>query len=293
MRSLGMALLAKALQICKALTLCAFLVENYADRYFRSNAGQYIRWKRNQPSSALPTCLLFQSEFISWGAEHWWWLLAGATSMFGWIYLGRQTVSEINKRRIALVMSLIPVVIWTAGSVQLACSDNPIDIGLLLPFHVCYFLNLLMPVMLWRRSYFLFEISYFMVMAGCIQALITPDLQQSFPDMLNIRYFFVHIGLAQSILFAIWVYGFRPTWASLGKSLLWANIYFVFVAAINYALGTNFMYLCHKPPAPTMLDLFGDWPWYILGGELLALALFTVVMLPFVVRRRLRPLPSR
>ena len=49
------------------------------------------------------------------------------------------------------------------------------------------------------------------------------------------------------------------------------------------AKDTNFMYLRRKPPTTTMLDLFGDWPWYILGGELLALVLFAVVMLPFSV----------
>ncbi len=181
-------------------------------------------------------------------------------------------------------MALIPVVLWTLAGVQIARDPGPLRLDLILPFHVCYFLNLLMPVMLWRKSYFLFEISYFMVMAGCIQALLTPDIPQSFPDTLNIRYFFVHIGLVQSILFAIFVYGFRPTWHSFGKSFLWSNIYFVFISGINYLLDTNFMYLRHKPPTPTLLDLFGEWPWYILGGELLALVLFTVVMLPFALR---------
>ncbi len=234
------------------------------------------------------TLLLFQSNFTAWGAEHWWWLVAGLASIVSWTYLGRQVVSETTKRRIALIMSLIPVVVWSLGSIEVL-DATPVDIGLLLPFHVCYFLNLVMPFMLWRRSYFLFEISYFMVMAGCIQALFTPDLQQGFPDLMNLRYFFVHIGLAQSILYAIFVYGFQPTWGSLGKSFLWSNIYFVCIAGINYLLGTNFMYLSHKPPTPTLLDLFGEWPWYILGGELLALALFTVVMLPFVLRRTAAP----
>jgi hypothetical integral membrane protein (TIGR02206 family) len=141
-------------------------------------------------------------------------------------------------------------------------------------------------VLLWRRSYFLFEVSYFLIMAGCIQALFTPDLQTVFPDYINIRYFFVHIGLVQSILYAIFVYGFRPTWRSFGKSFLWSNVYFVFVIGVNALLGTNFMYLRQKPPTPTLLDLFGDWPWYIAGAELLALVLFAVVMLPFAFRKK-------
>jgi len=235
--------------------------------------------------------LLFQAGFVNWGAEHLWWLLAAAASMLCWIMTGRRLDTELDKRRLALAMSLIPVAIWASVSIQLLQAPPPLRLDLILPFHICYFLNLLLPVMLWRKSYFLFEVSYFMVMAGCIQALLTPDIPQSFPHIFNIRYFFVHIGLAQSILYAVFVYGFRPTWRSFGKAFLWSNIYFVFVAGINVLLGTNFMYLCQKPPTATLLDLFGPWPWYILGGELLALVLFTVVLLPFV--RFTRPTPWR
>ncbi|TNE58058.1 MAG: TIGR02206 family membrane protein [Bacteroidetes bacterium] len=228
--------------------------------------------------------MIFQATFVHWGPEHYWWLAAGAASAIAWIYIGRQLTAEKQKRQLALAMALIPAVIWTGATINILQAPGPVAWDLVLPFHVCYFLNLLMPFMLWRKSYFLFEISYFMVMAGCIQALFTPDIPQPFPDWMNIRYFFVHIGLVQSTLFAIFVYGFSPTWRSLGKSLLWTNIYFVFVSAVNFLMDTNFMYLRKKPPSRTMLDLFGDWPWYILGGELLALVLFTVVMLPFAFR---------
>lgn len=232
------------------------------------------------------TFLFSDPVFVSYGAEHLLWLAAGVASMVVWISLGMRQSTDLGRRRVGLIMSLIPAAIWLASSAWLAFTMNPVNLDLVLPFHICYFINLLFPIMLWRRDYFLFEVSYFMVMAGCIQALLTPDLQTTFPDHYNVRYFFVHIGLAQSVLYAIFVYRFRPTWRSLGKSLLWSNIYFVFVALLNWSLGTNFMYLCHKPPSPTMLDLFGDWPWYILGGEVLALVLFTVVMLPFVLRRQ-------
>ncbi|MCB0533813.1 MAG: TIGR02206 family membrane protein [Lewinellaceae bacterium] len=235
--------------------------------------------------------LLFQADFVNWGAEHQWWLAAAVASIVCWIFVGRQLTNELQQRRLALLMSLIPVAIWASVSVQLLQAPPPLRLDLILPFHICYFLNLLLPFMLWRKSYFLFEVSYFMVMAGCIQALLTPDIPQSFPHPFNIRYFFVHIGLAQSILFAVFVYGFRPTWRSFGKAFLWSNIYFVFVAGINLLLGTNFMYLCKKPPNPTLLDLFGEWPWYILGGELLAVVLFTVVLLPFL--RITRPAPEQ
>ncbi|MFN0036537.1 MAG: TIGR02206 family membrane protein [Saprospiraceae bacterium] len=219
--------------------------------------------------------------FQSYGLEHFIWLAMGAASTFFWIWLGRKQTTELGQRRIGLVQSLLPAVLWVALALYIAFFVRPLDLGLVLPFHVCYFINLLLPVMLWRRSFFLFEITYYMVMGGCIQALLTPDLQQSFPHHLNARYFFVHIGLVQSTLYAIFVYRFRPTWQSFGKAFLWANLYFVFVLVINHLLGTNFMYLSRKPNAPTLLDLFGEWPWYIVGGEFLCFLIFALVMLPF------------
>lgn len=230
--------------------------------------------------------LLFAPDFQSYGSEHFIWLVIGIASTLSWIWLGRKQTTEIGQRRIGLIQSLIPAALWILISIYMAVFVRPLDLGLVLPFHICYFINLMLPVMLWRRSFFLFEISYYMVMGGCLQALLTPDLQHPFPHYINFRYFVVHMGLVQSILYAIFVYRFRPTWRSFGRAFLWANIYFVFVLGINYLLGTNFMYLSHKPNAPTLLDLFGEWPWYIVGGEFLCLMMFTLVMLPFAFDKK-------
>jgi hypothetical integral membrane protein (TIGR02206 family) len=224
---------------------------------------------------------LFSPGFQNYNLEHLIWLALGMASCFFWIWLGKKQRTEIGQRRVGLIQSLLPVAMWCIITLYVVFFERPIDLGLVLPFHACYFINLVLPFMLWRRSYFLFEITYFMVMAGCIQALITPDMQDSFPHPINMRYFFIHIGLVQSILYAALVYQFRPSWRSLGKAFLWSNYYFIGVLGVNYLLNTNFMYLRQKPPTPSLLDLFGEWPWYIVGGEILCLLMFTIVMLPF------------
>jgi hypothetical integral membrane protein (TIGR02206 family) len=224
--------------------------------------------------------LLFK--FINYGTEHFAWLFAGLCSVVFWVKLGQRQRDDLGQRRVGLAMSLIPALWWTAVSLWMALFERPPNLNLVLPFHVCYAANLLLPLMLWWRSYALFEVLYFVVMAGCIQALLTPDLQTNFPERINLRYFIVHIGLVQSVLYAVWVFGFRPQWRGLLRAVLWMNLYFLAIIPINMLLGTNFMFLRQKPPSPNLLDLFGPWPWYILGAEMLGVLLFVVVLLPFL-----------
>jgi hypothetical integral membrane protein (TIGR02206 family) len=81
--------------------------------------------------------------------------------------------------------------------------------------------------------------------------------------------------------------GFRPTWKSLWKTMLLINIYLVVVTGINVLLGSNYMYTLHKPATASLLDHMGPWPWYLLSGEMVALAMFTLLFLPIVLSDRL------
>jgi hypothetical integral membrane protein (TIGR02206 family) len=229
--------------------------------------------------------LLFFYQFKSYGSEHLLWLLYGIVAIIFWIWLGNKQTDDYGKRWVGMIMSLLPALCWLGIAVHKIIQDDPIDLNLVLPFHVCYFVNLCLPIMMWRKSYALFEVFYFVVMAGCAQALLTPDVETNFPEIIHIRYFFVHIGLVHSILYAIFVFQYAPTWRGLWKAFFWMNIYFLFAGAVNYLLGTNFMFLCHKPGSATLLDHLGEWPVYILAGEVLAIVLFMVVLLPFVIRK--------
>ena len=51
-------------------------------------------------------------------------------------------------------------------------------------------------------------------------------------------------------------------------------------------MGTNYSYTMAKPDGTSVLDLFGGWPWYILGGELIMMVLFTLLMMPFAFKQR-------
>jgi hypothetical integral membrane protein (TIGR02206 family) len=69
------------------------------------------------------------------------------------------------------------------------------------------------------------------------------------------------------------------------RAMLATNLYAVIPGICDYVYQTNYMYLRDKPPAPTLLNLLGPWPWYIIVCEVLAFVLFYLLYLPF---RRLR-----
>jgi hypothetical integral membrane protein (TIGR02206 family) len=54
---------------------------------------------------------------------------------------------------------------------------------------------------------------------------------------------------------------------------------------VNRLTGGNYLFLSRKPEGGSLLDLLGPWPWYILSLEAVALLLFTILYLPFVIGR--------
>lgn len=229
-----------------------------------------------------PSIYIDNSNFLAWSQEHFVWLFYGFFSTLFWIYWGRKSPTEYRKRMIGATMAGFGVLVWLMTQ-WVMFYTNQVQLRFALPFHLCYFLNLVLPFMVWKRSFALFDLLYPIVMAGCLQALITPDLVHASPHYKSLRYWLVHIGLIQSMLYAIFVYGFRPTAKGILKCALFLNAYALCLAPLNLWLDTNFLYL--REPAPgSIMELFGPWPWYLVGLEALMFVLFSVVYLPFAGR---------
>ncbi len=159
------------------------------------------------------------------------------------------------------------------------------SIQTMLPFHVCAVMVWLTPVLLIKKNHTVFEFYFFLGLAGATQALLTPDVGiYGFP---HFRYFSAFISHGLIVLSAVYmavVEKFRPTWRSIVKVAVWANVYMVIIFFVNQAIGANYMFVAHVPDDPSLIDFLGPWPWYILALEGIGLILFLLLYAPYALR---------
>jgi len=150
-----------------------------------------------------------------------------------------------------------------------------------LPLYLCSLIALLIPIFTYYRKYWMFEVLVFWIIGGTLQGVITPDIAIGFPSFDYFRYWTVHLGLLSIIFYVVFVFKMKPTLRSVFKSFLAFQAYLVVMVGLNYALDANYFYLIEKPKSATLLDHFGDWPYYIMVGQLTLIPLFLLVYLPF------------
>jgi hypothetical integral membrane protein (TIGR02206 family) len=162
-----------------------------------------------------------------------------------------------------------------------------------LPLHLCTLTLLLSILLLLFRNYYIYEFVFFAGILGALQALLTPVLDIAFPHFWYFYFFIGHGGIMVTAVFMTAVEGFRPTWISIGRTMLWLNILMLVVIPINNMTGANYMFLARKPETPSLLDLLGPWPWYILSLEGIALLLCILLYVPFIIIGKVAAMANR
>lgn len=78
-----------------------------------------------------------------------------------------------------------------------------------------------------------------------------------------------------------WVEGCRPTFRSVLKTMGFLNALLVVALVANAWTGGNYLFVSRKPDNPSLIDFLGPYPWYILSLEGVAVALFSLLYVPF------------
>jgi len=155
----------------------------------------------------------------------------------------------------------------------------------MLPLHLCSVLVWVSAFMLLTGNYVIYEYAYFMGIAGAIQALLTPDAGiYGFPHFRFVQTMISHGTIVTAAIYMTVVEGSRPYWSSLKRVAIGGNLYMLVIFILNQVLGSNYLFIAHKPETASLMDMLGPWPWYILSLEVIALAMCLLLYMPYAIR---------
>lgn len=212
------------------------------------------------------------------------WVILGLTVLaLAFLIWLRRTGSPwaSNAERILAVALLIN---WPV-SILAHFLEGDLNLQNSLPFHLCDVSAMAGAIALVRHQRLAAEVVYFFGLAGTLNGLITPALLQDFPHPTFFSFFLGHSGVVIAAVHVVAGLQIMPSRGAPIRMLGYLVGYAAVMSPINWALATNYGFLCWKPPSPSLMDALGPWPWYVGSLALLALAFFTLLNVPFLIRR--------
>ena len=206
-----------------------------------------------------------QREFTAYGPSYWAVIAVFAIGSGLLVWIGRSQ-TESQARRLGRILGAVTAAIY--GTV-LVYSLIPPTISESVPLRLTDLATIAAVCALWSQRHWAFALTYYWGLTLSTQALISPVLKSpDFPNYQFLVFWAIHLLVVWAAIYLTWGRGMRPQWRSyriaVVATLLWAAVTFTF----NRIAGTNYGFLNRKPATPTLLDVLGPWPLYILtaGG---------------------------
>ncbi len=234
--------------------------------------------------------------FVTFGGQHFLGLVVSLACGIALVWVARSSGSARFDRAVRWTLAMgclasqafmLNFWTWTGAPVRL-----------LLPLHLCDVGLLIAPVALLTGNRYVYELLYFWGIGGAVQALLQPNITTGYPTAQCACFFLGHGLIVTSALYATVVMRRRPTGWSVLRVWLITNAYGLLMLPVNHALGTNYLFIMWKPATPSLLDIMGPWPYYLLVLDVVALLVMCLCYLPFFVldwrsKRRLLMEPQR
>jgi len=146
-----------------------------------------------------------------------------------------------------------------------------------LPFQLSDAVTLVAAAALLRPAPLLVELAYLWALSASLQAVITPDLGDDFPDVLYFTYFASHSGAIAAACLLVFGAGRALRPGAVPRVYAITAAFAGCAAIATVASGGNYMFLRRKPARGSLLDAMGPWPVYIVVAAGLALVLFAAL----------------
>ncbi|MFC4408974.1 TIGR02206 family membrane protein [Chungangia koreensis] len=156
-------------------------------------------------------------------------------------------------------------------------------VGRSLPLELCNIGLLLCILLLLTKKSIFFELLFFLAIFGATLAIFTPALKYDFPHYRFFHFFIAHAAIVWVSLYYWLVKGYKLTFYSVIKLLIFLNTLLPVVLYVNQMHNGNYWFLRHKPVSPSLFDIMGPYPWYILTfeGMLLMVCIFGWLLIRF------------
>ena len=155
------------------------------------------------------------------------------------------------------------------------------------PLHACHISSYTAGLFLLTREQKFFDFAYFWGLGGATMALLTPDVEFTFPDLDFITLFFGHGLLFFSLIYVVIVVKQKVTFGSLVNALKYSLILLPIMYVLNVLIGgepgyeANLWYLMKAPAGDSLMSLFPSPPWHVFPVFPLVAVIFYMLYLPF------------
>lgn len=157
-----------------------------------------------------------------------------------------------------------------------------------LPMHLCAWANVITALALFSKNNTLAAIAWCWVMMGSINGLITPQLDNPFPEIPYIYFVIGHSGLMIAVTTLVYGLKIKPQPRAWIKVVAFSQVYFFAALLVNYLTHANYGYLDphNEFRKQTILALFpSEAPWFHLAIQAVGAILFGIALIPFVIER--------
>lgn len=227
--------------------------------------------------------------FVPYGTSHWVVLGLGAVVAALLVTTGRRLRGREGQRRLS-----------RGFAVAILAFQIPLQVRRLLPEHFDLYTSLPLQLSdlawvaaasaLWSGRWWACAATYYWGLTLTPQALFTPALDApDFPHVDFVAFWGLHLLLPWTALYLTWGVGVRPTWRGLRATLTATLAYAAAMLVFNAVAGTNYGFLNHKPSNPSLLDLLGPWPWYVVVELVLVVLGWSLITWPWTRRAAADP----
>jgi hypothetical integral membrane protein (TIGR02206 family) len=196
------------------------------------------------------------------------------------IFLNRRILSDEKWRRTEIGVAISLILFEITNHVWMYV-NGIWKIGRSMPLELCNIGLLLSVILLLTRKKLVFELLFFIALLGATQAIITPSLTYDFPHFRFFHFFYAHTMVVWVTLYFTWAKGYRPTFRSVIKLIVFINLFFPVILFVNKKVNGNYWFLRHKPKNPSLFDVLGPYPWYIFSLEGLLIVFSLIAWLIF------------